>query len=224
MTTTFCVLQVYQYQQQHGLAAIVLSDALELLWVGVALWSELMNCSTLLEEALLVSQLSNLSWISLPPFLSSSPSLTPPSLLPSLLSHPSLPPFLLHTPHSQYMFMVLFTAFLVTCLKFNNLWVDTIPYMVNNKTRQRDVNISDIIDTSRLDQWVDVPCSSTVHLIPSLLCVHLICSLSVKFPVSFPVSFPVCHVPNLIPSLSVWLSLSLSHVFLKKSVLCMCVC
>ena len=25
------VLQVYQYQQQHGLAAIVLSDALELL-------------------------------------------------------------------------------------------------------------------------------------------------------------------------------------------------
>ena len=31
MTTTSCVLQVYQYQQQHGLAAIVLSDALELL-------------------------------------------------------------------------------------------------------------------------------------------------------------------------------------------------
>ena len=50
------------------------------------------------------------------------------------------------------MFMVLFTAFLVTCLKFNNLWVDKIPYIVNNKTRQRDVNISDIIDTSRLDQ------------------------------------------------------------------------
>ena len=49
--------------------------------------------------------------------------------------------------------MVLFTTFLVTCLRFHVLWVDTVPFEMNNQTGQRDVIFSDLFDLSRFDRW-----------------------------------------------------------------------
>ena len=53
--------------------------------------------------------------------------------------------------------MVLFTTFLVSCLRFHILWVDTIPFEKNNQTGQRDVIVSDLFDLSGLDRLVVLP-------------------------------------------------------------------
>ena len=55
---------------------------------------------------------------------------------------------------SQFLFMVIFTTFLVTCLRFHILWVDTIPFEKNNQTGQRDVIVSDLFDLSGFDRFV----------------------------------------------------------------------
>jgi hypothetical protein len=49
--------------------------------------------------------------------------------------------------------MVVFTTFLVTCLRFHVLWVDTVPFEKNNQTGQRDVIFSDLFDLSGFDRW-----------------------------------------------------------------------
>ena len=54
---------------------------------------------------------------------------------------------------SQFLFMVVFTTFLVTCLRFHVLWVDTVPFEKNNQTGQRDVIFSDLFDLSGFDRW-----------------------------------------------------------------------
>jgi len=48
------------------------------------------------------------------------------------------------------MFIVLFTAFIVTCLRFHNLWVDKVTFVENNNTKQRDIIFGDLIDLSKL--------------------------------------------------------------------------
>lgn len=50
--------------------------------------------------------------------------------------------------------MVVFTTFLVSCLRFHILWVDTIPFEKNNQTGQRDVVVSDLFDLSGFDRLV----------------------------------------------------------------------
>ena len=49
--------------------------------------------------------------------------------------------------------MVVFTTFLVTCLRFHILWVDTIAFEKNNQTGQRDVIVSDLFDLSGFDRY-----------------------------------------------------------------------
>ena len=58
-----------------------------------------------------------------------------------------------HGTCSQFLFMVVFTTFLVTCLRFHVLWVDTVPFEKNNQTGQRDVIFSDLFDLSGFDRW-----------------------------------------------------------------------
>ena len=53
---------------------------------------------------------------------------------------------------SQFLFMVVFTTFLVTCLRFHVLWVDTVPFEENNQTGQRDVIFSDLFDLFGFDR------------------------------------------------------------------------
>ena len=89
---------------------------------------------------------------SFPLYLSPSLSL-PPSLPPS--SHPSPPslsPPSLHPNHSQFLFIVIFSVFLVTCLRFNRLFADKITYVTNNTTNERDIVFGDLFDEKRLLQ------------------------------------------------------------------------
>ena len=76
---------------------------------------------------------------------------------------------------SQFLFMVVFTTFLVSCLRFHILWVDTIPFEKNNQTGQRDVIVSDLFDlsgfdrlvvTSQLSLWCHTPCHSLCRINP----------------------------------------------------------
>ncbi len=49
--------------------------------------------------------------------------------------------------------MVLLAAFIVTCLKFHNLWVDKIK--VDNTTEERDVEFGDLFDTANIVKYVN---------------------------------------------------------------------
>ena len=85
----------------------------------------------------------------------------PPSHLPP--SHPrSLPPsrprslphsFSFSLPkYSQFLFIVCFSVFIVTCLRFNRLFLDKITYVKDNTTNERDVMFGDLFDQTRLLQ------------------------------------------------------------------------
>ena len=52
--------------------------------------------------------------------------------------------------------MVLLAAFIVTCLRFHNLWVDTITihHIVGNSTEERDVEFGDLFDVGNIVKYV----------------------------------------------------------------------
>ena len=54
--------------------------------------------------------------------------------------------------HSQFVFIVFFSVFLVTCLRFHRLFTDKITYVIDNTTNERDVVFSDLFDERRLLQ------------------------------------------------------------------------
>ncbi|CAI8058434.1 Autophagy-related protein 9A, partial [Geodia barretti] len=65
------------------------------------------------------------------------------SLAPSSFSF-SLPKY------SQFLFIVCFSVFIVTCLRFNRLFLDKITYVKDNTTNERDVMFGDLFDQTRL--------------------------------------------------------------------------
>lgn len=50
----------------------------------------------------------------------------------------------------QFAFIVLFTAFIIQCLRFSLLTADTITFVKNNVTGERDIIFSDLFDLDRL--------------------------------------------------------------------------
>ena len=65
---------------------------------------------------------------------------------PPFLPHPSPP----SPSSSQFLFIVFFSVFLVTCLRFNRLFADKITYYKDNRTNERDIIFSDLFDEKRL--------------------------------------------------------------------------
>jgi len=52
----------------------------------------------------------------------------------------------------QFLFMVIFTTFVVTCLRLDNLWADTITYVNDNVTEERDVLFEDLFDIKQFQK------------------------------------------------------------------------
>jgi autophagy-related protein 9 len=50
----------------------------------------------------------------------------------------------------QFLFIVCFSVFIVTCLRFNRLFLDKITYVKDNTTNERDIVFGDLFDQTRL--------------------------------------------------------------------------
>lgn len=117
---------------------------------------------------------------------------------------------------------MIFSVFLVTCLRFNRLFADKVTYINDNRTDERDIVFGDLFDEKRLLKYVHIHvhcvcmCVYTYVYIHVRVCVHacryyrrkcyaIPSSILPTYIVCYPCSMPAILVVTLLLAVAFWL-------------------